>query len=665
MTKGIVMLCMSFWLAGEVSVFADALSSDPADDRVIVSTAEDSSKDERKVDPDAKAAYENAAKHEIKIDKMLQAIENIRYTAISVTSYASYATSSLKGAEQARDKRAKSLALLAKKGIVALELRNAALTAIDAYREAANETLKAITAYAGSDKDETEEKARLADAAMDKKAAMKGRAERAVAAVTAAGNDFHALLEEIQRYDIEVNQQLSTARDNGSYIMENCDSLSEMAKGQKPDLVAAVETSLPEVRPRVERFVKHATDAASLEGEAYRPLLDDLKKIGKADPAEVAAIEAYFEASVYAAVKNESYSFLVAMQELGESGKEVQAELDEGLISLRTALAEVDADKRRVLGGISAARNDQATLAARIEKLPSDAKRIAALIDESSTLVAGFEPVVKIIEQAFEEKVKEYAAARHAADKAYLVAFGRERREKLLAKAAAPAPSPLPLSSPIRVQEHVFTHFDALRGEPNNYGAYTYVLFRQNYATAQNHIKERYEALLNALYRSTSSADKFTAPVPKGKLNIFCIPFRKYVKDKKEYEEYDADLARSCLATAGSGAILRKDIVNQVRNSPGPFLLTTRTRLSEGSLKTQVLFVDLYKYPADTFDSILAAYKNTIVESPPVGQEVWTPPVTQRVVYAGVSVSGAIPGLLDKIKKVVDYFVPSAHVGEN
>jgi len=637
----------------------------PAGSRTIRMAAATAFEDEKRPDPEAVAAFQEALKREKKIRQELDSIRRASYAAGDVTSYASYAASALKDAEQKRARRSDAISSLPERNRAALESRKSALAAIDDYRKSADDALKAISAYARANGKQAKIKARLADAALDKKAGKKRDAESAVAASEAAAREYLALLEQIQHYDHEVQRLLSEARRYGADIKARCNSLEETVKADKPDLVAAVEAALAEVRPKVEQFVSDAAEAGSLESEAYRPLMDGLKKSVNEDPSMTDAIEAYFETSVFASVKNESYAFLVAAQMLAAPDKRARAEEREASLSVKAAAAETAAARTRIVAGINSSQNAQFALAERISKLPRDAEVIAGLIQESSSMVAGLDPVVKQINQAVEKKKQEYAAARQSADKAYLLAYGRRRNGVLAKSEWEPVPAPRPVMEPtIQVTEHVLARVDALYGEPQGYGAYTYVLFRHTYATAQSHIKQRYDALLEALYRSTSPVEKFTAPIPPERLNIFCIPFRKYVRDGKRFEEYDSDLARSYLATAGSGAILRRDVVSQVRNSPGPFLLTTRTRLSEGSSKTQLLFVDLSRYPAEAFDSILAAYKNTVVEHPPAGQEVWTPPVTKRVVYAGISVSGAIPGLMNSIKKLVDFFVPSAHAGE-
>ena len=659
--KWIVVPSMALWLT--VSASVDALSFTPSDDPTAIPAANDSGDAEKKRDAEAKAAYVMAENLEMKIGRQLDDIERIGYTADGIQWAASSVASSLKEAERARNERSRLLALLPQIRTASLERRRGAMAAIDAYRQTANDTVNAIAAYAVSDDDSAAEKGALADAAMTGKIEMKRRAESAIAEAAAADNELKGGLAEIRRFHAEVRRHLLNARNSGSSVVKGCALLAEMAKGQKPGLAATVQTSLAAVRQRGERFVKHIADAAPLE-EAYGSLIDRLEETG-GDPVGLSDMYAYFEGSVHAAVKNESLLFLTSAQDPGEPGKETQAEAAEGATSLKSAVASADAWRKRVADGITAVGNDQPKLASTIQHLPSDESLIASLLEEGSMLTAGFDPAVKAIDQTLEEKEKEYAAARDAADTAFFLAFGRERRgPPAAAMAAAPKPPPPPAMEPsMRVEEHVYTHYTALRGEPANYGAYTYVLFRQNYATAQNHVKVRYKALLDALYRSTSSAETFSAPVQKAKLNIFCIPFRNEA-DSLNYDDYDADLARSYLATAGSGAILRRNIVSLLRKSPGPFLLTTRTRLSEGGSKTQLLFVDLSLYPADAFDSILAAYKDTIVETPPAGQVVWTPPVTKRIVYAGISVSDAVPGLMDRIKKVLDFFVPSAHAGQ-
>lgn len=658
-----VVLVVVLWLFGAIPVSAENPSHRQPDDHSS-SAATVPALEEKIPDSKAVAEFESALKLENKLEQELQAVYNIEDDILYINDAAARLSNSLKAADTAAQNRNEVFSRLPQKANTALERRKDALAAVNAYRAAANEALRAIAAYAGARKKSAEAKARLADAALNKKAAFGRQAAGAVSVAADARKSFDAVSANVLVYDNDVKRYLSAAHGLGEEITSRCDSLAEKIKDKEPGLTAVVNQWIPKVRTRAESMVKHISEARSRDIEAYRQLIDGLKEMRVKYEKEHAAVESYFETSVQTVVKSEAYAFMNALHGKGKIGKHHKNELKASAASLKITTAEAE----KLQMEIKASSEDSPSfllnaLSKNTGQYPKGFESMANLINESSTLSSGFDVVEVKIKAAVSDKQEKYKSALIAAEEAHFRAYG-DYRSKFCASLAEPPPSPAPSMAPnIDVVDHVYSHVYALGGEPRHYGAYTYVLFVQDFHSAQNHIKQRYEALLFSIYRSTSSMQKFSAKIPKERLNLFCIPFTKKIKDKTKYEEYDSDLARSYLVTAGSGAILRKDILDRIRMSPGPFLLTTRSPLSEGGSKNQMLFVDLSRYSAAAFDSILAAYKYTIIEHPPAGQEIWIPPATQRVVYAAISATTAIPVLADKLKKIVDFFVPSAEAG--
>jgi len=65
----------------------------------------------------------------------------------------------------------------------------------------------------------------------------------------------------------------------------------------------------------------------------------------------------------------------------------------------------------------------------------------------------------------------------------------------------------------------------------------------------------------------------------RGSFNLFCIPgWKRELGNSpggdKLLANYDASLSFSYLSRAGRGAVQRRDILNTLQSSPGPFLLT-------------------------------------------------------------------------------------------
>lgn len=651
---------LALWCHASAVTVAAQDTSDKIQDYTAVTDIDPDLNTEKPVpDHEAVAEYEKALRLEKELEKKLNALRRIEYDASSVTSRAAMLTASLRAAENAAMRRAKALAGLQETADAASESRISALEAVSAYRTGADEALKAIAAFVRADNKSAGQKSRLADATLDKKATLRLRAEHAISAVVVASSEYIELMKGVLAFDDDVKKSLSNARGHGENIITLCNSLTENVANDKPELVFAMNKSLAGVRTKVDGFIKRNAEAVSVDIAAYQRLHTDLQEMIAREEKQRAVIEEYFEATVTAVVKNESRYYLTSLWSPKKADKVPRKDLDAASASLIMARTGADKALAELEKSSRVASDSVDKLVGKIERLPTGNEGIVNLINESSSLLSGFGEVEESIQAAVAAKMKEVDSARHATEKAYLLAFGHDRRERWATAAAPRSPAPVK-EEPIQVQHHVYSLVYALKNEPAGYGAYTYVLFNQNHKDASEHIKKRYDAILKAILSSTSSVQYFTAAIARERLNLFCIPYKKTKSAKGYDEEYDSDLARSYLATAGSGALLRKEIISRMRMSPGPFLLTTRSRLSDGSSKSQLLFVDLSSYPSETYDSILAEYKNTLVVHPPAGQEVWTPPVTQRVIYAGISASNAIPGLMEKLRKIVDFFIPSA-----
>jgi len=67
-------------------------------------------------------------------------------------------------------------------------------------------------------------------------------------------------------------------------------------------------------------------------------------------------------------------------------------------------------------------------------------------------------------------------------------------------------------------------------------------------------------------------------------------------RNRYDIKNYDSDLAFALLATAGRGSIISLAILDRLRNSPGPFLLTTFRPLDQTASNDPLFFVDLSPY---------------------------------------------------------------------
>lgn len=237
---------------------------------------------------------------------------------------------------------------------------------------------------------------------------------------------------------------------------------------------------------------------------------------------------------------------------------------------------------------------------------------------------------------------------------------------QVLAESLAAAPA-----MPWSVRDHVFHMFNLRVPEPAGYGAYTYVLFSKRTEAWTEAISNRYTKLLEAIVDNTDSASE--AVLERDELNLFAIPTHlECEKDQsnnavklecekmltssvlaRDLANYDPTLSRGYLAKARGGHLLRPEIMNIVRNSPGPFLLTTPERLTDAVQREgygPLLFLDLSRFEPNSYTDVVNGYKATVVDDPPSGQVIWEPPSGIWIQSAVLSMGEHLPNLLAHIR---------------
>ncbi len=609
--------------------------------------------------------YATAARLEEKTYQELLILEDRYWELHDIHRYADNLTTSFTKAQDAAKNGINSYASLPGHARTSLSARDSALKTINKYLALADEAVKALSAFAKAGPYTAERAAQRADAAINNKTELKNRATASVRSAKDASKEYQKELSNLLRHNTNRRKHLEKIQEYRGEILHRSNRLQSQIKDEDTKQGRAIHNALTTLSEDLEPIVGRSAEVVHKEQDDLNALIGALKKMQESEKKLTALLDACFKSAATAVVKKESHLFLSTLLQQEKADASVQTELKSSASALAASLTEIDHLKKSILEQSAAAGKLQDTLIAEYTKSPYNLAEIDTLIVANSKMVAQFDNTLRAAKAEIEAKRKEYETARQVADELYSLAYDDERPSEYGDEQIQASTDEIRNveQAVIGVVEHVYAHVYTLQEEPEGYGAYTYVLFRQNYPGAQRHIEERYKALLEAIYRSTSSTQDFSADIGKEKLNLFCIPYKRYTREKKKVEAYDADLARSYLATASGGAILRRDIIKRLAQSAGPFLLTTRTRLSRGSSEKQLLFVDLSLYPPEAFDSILAVYKNTLVEYPPQGEQVWTPHVLQRIVYFGISASNAIPELVDKIDDIVDFFVPSAQAG--
>lgn len=624
----------------------------------------------------AVAAYEKALEVENNLEKELNVLKSIDKKTQELNKYGRDLSQTLLSVGRAMDDRLSAFQRINEKEDVIITARTIVLTAIEDYRQAAIQSLAAATSFAMAGNKLAERKAKMADIALDKKVAAKSKALNIMWAADDVNKSRGHAINDMLYIDDDVKEILKEAHHSVESISSFAGALSERIRKQNIQLTKDVTNALATLRRRLDQIDDSVKSSLSSEYDSYLELCDAAVQLKDENEVRMKALNDYFVASVESVTEMEAHSYIknaLRIYMVNRGNKTLSKQLKEELATISIAEKAAAKEARIAKGSVQAEdimhKHYRALFANWQADLGRENTVKATLTGEAAALSSELSLFRKMTEELVTTKRKEYFVAVEAADKAYINAFGRERpREMTVAEAplVERQQSKAMMAHPsIEIENHVYAPVSMLKVEPAGYGSYTYVLFGQRVSKAPEYVKKRYDALLEAIYGTTARYDKMKSSLPKDRLNIFCIPtVKNHINDEAPaVEDYDSDLALSYLATAGSGVIQRKDIIRRIGISPGPFLLTMRRPLDKGSSQNQLLFADLSLYPAEGLSSIVAEYKATIVEDPPQGQFVWSPPAAQRLIYTAMTVSDAAPGIAKYLKQIVAFFVPSTEAG--
>ena len=155
--------------------------------------------------------------------------------------------------------------------------------------------------------------------------------------------------------------------------------------------------------------------------------------------------------------------------------------------------------------------------------------------------------------------------------------------------------------APMEVYTHVWqplSKFDAVE----EYGLYTYVL--TNRSASDKIASNRFNKLVYSIKNATYKADLQLSPTEKLKLNVFLIPYDKYLAS------VDQELAKRLLLSLS---------INSKRDFPGagPYLFTTHKpiQLGKSNELIDILYVDLSNMHEKAFDELIEVYKASVTDS--------------------------------------------------
>ena len=156
--------------------------------------------------------------------------------------------------------------------------------------------------------------------------------------------------------------------------------------------------------------------------------------------------------------------------------------------------------------------------------------------------------------------------------------------------------------APMKTYNHVWqklSRFDAVKDE---YGLYTYVL--TNRSASDNIASNRFNKLVYSIENTTSEADLQLSKNEKGTLNVFLIPYDKYLAS------VDQELAKRLLLSLS---------INSKRDFPGagPYLFTIHKpiQLGKSNELIDILYVDLSNMHEKAFDELIKVYKTSVTDS--------------------------------------------------
>jgi hypothetical protein len=276
-------------------------------------------------------------------------------------------------------------------------------------------------------------------------------------------------------------------------------------------------------------------------------------------------------------------------------------------------------------------RTRQAKLARSVDTLAASlGPAIAQSRNEAQAIADSAQPLLRAARSAHARAQREWEAAYRLAygadpvhiDRAFSIASGSEPMSAAPPSAMISAPD---------IRDHAFDLFSAFDGEIEGFGAYTYVLVKSAADMRSPPVRRRFERLLAALQALPRAASVDTDLTRH--FNVFCVPVVPGSEQATgpEAVQYASDLGQQLKMRAQSGLLTQAAVRHRLGNSPGPFLITLPTRLSQAQSSTPVLIADLSSYAEDAIADLAAHYMNGLVDDFPSQQALWKPPVLQRV----------------------------------
>jgi len=614
----------------------------------------------------ATALYEQALKREEEQAALRAAAWQVHNHARDARAAAARHRDKLKALQDAAQARSEAFSRVSKAALQAEQAKRAAVAAVADYTQAAEKALQAAAAFAEARGTQRGPRAQAADAAAARRVQALQQAQAAREAAVRASDSLRTALSSVGYHSAQLSAGLPQARATAdAFAAKGGELVDAINKAGPNTLSREVMSDSAQV---AERAVQLRNEAGALTGrlKLARDLSGEMKLAQEQEPAHAAALQAYFEAALNAVIEADAHSYAAAVSYASlkrcQRGSACRMQLDEELAAadkLRLAARDEAAARLR-----SATANIDATvyIGRRIDEYAEVAEADPRTLDSATASAAATEALAEKVRVAafndYQRAAEAYEQAKRAADTAYFAAYGQPRRgEEAKVMAAAPAPAPRAelttmMSPRWQVEAHAWEFFTASAHESKGYGAYTYVLFgRRLGSKLAPQVQRSYAALLDAIIGSTPHRTEVSPNIPHAKLNLFCIP-GKTVWDQglaaldeggdrfPALDNYASSLALATLSTAGSGAVRSSEILGVIQDSPGPFLLTTMQPMQLVQSGSPMLFVDLSRFPPETYADLVTAYKRALVERPPPGQQTWQPPAFQWVAATGTGVAG-------------------------
>lgn len=191
--------------------------------------------------------------------------------------------------------------------------------------------------------------------------------------------------------------------------------------------------------------------------------------------------------------------------------------------------------------------------------------------------------------------------------------------------AARPSP-PLAMAMPPELRSHAHTTFTTLGGEPQGYGAYTYVLMSSAAALDNRDVKRRLLRVVSTL-QQTSAKSALVSAAQRPRVNLFCIPSAadEDAPAGVMVDRYLGDLGQQALFQTQNALLTHGDLARRLSASPGPFLLTLPKRIHESAPDTPLLLADLSRYEEAAIADLVVAYMDGVLDDFPQRQAQWKP----------------------------------------